>query len=84
MAAGLWQAPVRNALRHFSLRPFSHSPKEMRWVVSEYRTAILARLEAELGQGTDPSFLRQLHHSLYRLQIGEFRAEFPHHQTTRR
>jgi len=48
--------------KHLCCPPFAPSPEEMRRVVSEYKTAILARFLAEPGPGTDP---RHIHHYLW-------------------
>jgi len=40
--------------KHLCCPPFAPSPEEMRRVVSEYKTAILARFLAEPGPGTTP------------------------------
>jgi len=48
--------------KHLCCPPFAPSPEVMRRVVSEYKTAILARFLAEPGPGTDP---RHIHHYLW-------------------
>ena len=66
--------------KHLCCPPFAPSPEEMRRVVSEYRTAILARFEAKPGPGTDPVHLHHylwdsiahLHDTVYRLEIAAF------------
>jgi len=48
--------------KHLCCPPFAPSPEEMRRVVGEYKTAILARFETAPGPGDDP---KHIHHYLW-------------------
>ncbi|MGB4653562.1 DUF2284 domain-containing protein [Methanothrix sp.] len=66
--------------KHLCCPPFAPSPEEMRRVVSEYQTAILARFQAEPGPGTDPEHIHHylwdsiahLHDTIYQLERRAF------------
>ena len=48
--------------KHLCCPPYAPTPEEMRWVVAEYKTAILARFETVPGPGTDPKAYSPLPH----------------------
>ena len=66
--------------KHLCCPPYAPTPEEMRKVVVEYKTAILARFEAVPGPGTDPKHLHHylmnsithLHKTVYQLEIKAF------------
>ena len=66
--------------KHLCCPPYAPTPEEMRKVVAEYKTAILARFEAVPGPGTDPKHLHHylmnsithLHKTVYQLEIKAF------------
>jgi hypothetical protein len=47
--------------KHLCCPPYAPTPEEMRWVVAEYKTAILARFKTLPGPVTDP---KHTHHYL--------------------
>jgi len=66
--------------KHLCCPPFSPAPDEMRRVVHEYETAILARFETNPGPGDDPKHIHHylwnsidyLHKTVYRLESKAF------------
>ncbi len=70
--------------KHLCCPPFAPSPEEMRRVVSEYRTAILARFPAVAGPGNDPGHIHHylwdsiahLHDTVYQLESRAFLSGF--------
>ena len=66
--------------KHLCCPPFSPTPDEMRKVVNEYETAILARFETKPGPGQDPKHIHHylwnsidhLHKTVYRLETKSF------------
>ena len=66
--------------KHLCCPPYAPTPDEMRKVVAEYKTAILARFEAVPGPGTDPKHthhylmdsVTNLHKTVYQLEIRSF------------
>ncbi|MGD0950979.1 MAG: DUF2284 domain-containing protein [Methanotrichaceae archaeon] len=66
--------------KHLCCPPYAPTPEEMRRVVSEYKTAILARFETLPGPGTDPTHthhylmnsVTHLHKTVYHLEIKAF------------
>ena len=66
--------------KHLCCPPYAPTPEEMRKVVAEYKTAILARFETLPGPGTDPTHthhylmnsVTHLHKTVYHLEIKAF------------
>lgn len=66
--------------KHLCCPPYAPTPDEMRKVVAEYETAILARFEAAPGPGIDPKHthhylqnsISHLHKTVYKLEINAF------------
>jgi len=66
--------------KHLCCPPYAPTPEEMRKVVAEYKTAILARFEAAPGPGTDPKHthhylmnsVTNLHKTVYQLEVKSF------------
>lgn len=66
--------------KHLCCPPFAPTPDEMRKVVAEYKTAILARFETVPGPGTDPKHthhylkdaITHMHKTVNRLEISAF------------
>ena len=66
--------------KHLCCPPYAPTPDEMRMVVAEYKTAILARFETVPGPGTDPKHthhylmnsVANLHKTVYQLEIKSF------------
>lgn len=66
--------------KHLCCPPYAPTPDEMRRVVAEYKTAILARFEAVPGPGTDPKHthhylmnsVTHLHKTVYQLETKAF------------
>ena len=54
--------------KHLCCPPYAPTPEEMRKVVAEYKTAILARFEAMPGPGTDPENLNVRYRSCRHLR----------------
>jgi predicted metal-binding protein len=66
--------------KHLCCPPYAPTPEEMRKVVAEYKTALLARFETVPGPGTDPKHthhyfwnsVTHLHRTVYELEKKAF------------
>ncbi len=66
--------------KHLCCPPYAPTPEEMRNVIAEYKTAILARFETVPGPGIDPKHthhylqnsIAHLHKTVYQMEIKAF------------